>query len=136
MRRYIRQRYGEMQLPFQIWLGVSIENNDYAWRADMLRECNVAVRSLSIEPMLGPVDRVSFDKISWVIVGGESGPDLRRTDAAWVRGVRDRCTLSGIAFFFKQWHKKNTGRLLDGQTWNEVPTKRDRETRAPGRLHA
>lgn len=123
MRRYIKRRYRDSHVPQHIWLGVSIENNDYAWRADMLRECNAAVRFLSIEPMLGAVDRVSFEGVSWIIVGGESGPRLRRMDAAWVREVRDRCSELSIAFFFKQWHKGNTGRVLDGQTWNEIPTR-------------
>jgi protein gp37 len=122
MRRYVKARYGKRAVGDHIWLGVSVENNDYAWRVDMLRQCNAFVRFLSIEPMLGPVDRVSFKGISWVIVGGESGPALRPMDITWVRQVRDRCAGTGIAFFFKQWHKKNTGRVLDGRTWNEMPT--------------
>lgn len=107
-----------------VWLGVSIENNDYAWRADMLRKATCDVRFLSVEPMLGPVDRVALDGLNWVICGGESGPGSRPMDLAWVRDLRDRCVANGVAFFFKQWggvQKKATGRELDGRTWDEMP---------------
>lgn len=126
MRRYFRKRYGTRRLPAQLWVGVSVENNDVAWRVDMLREVNSAVRFLSVEPMIGPIDQVALDGITWVIVGGESGPRKRALDAAWVRDVRDRCRRSGIAFFFKQWHKGNSGRQLDGRTWDEMPHQRGR----------
>ena len=122
MRRYLNKRLGRKRLAPHIWTGVSVESNDYAWRVDMLRDVNAAVRFLSIEPMLGPVDNVSFEGIHWAIVGGESGPNKRPMEASWVRDVRDRCLGSGIAFFFKQWHKSNTGRLLDGRTWDQMPS--------------
>lgn len=107
-----------------IWLGTSIENNDYAWRAEMLRDTLAAVRFLSIEPMLGPVDKVSLTGIHWVICGGESGPDARPMELEWVRELRDRCVAGGSPFFFKQWggvHKKAAGRELDGRTWDQYP---------------
>ena len=75
MRRYFRKRYGGKPLPEQLWVGTSVECNDVAWRADMLREVN-ALRFLSVEPMIGRIDRVSLAGISWVIVGGESGPGI------------------------------------------------------------
>jgi protein gp37 len=87
----------------------------------MLRDIDAPVRFLSIEPMISPVDRVSLDGIAWAIVGGESGPGRRPLDPDWVRDVRDRCNAAGVAFFFKQWHKANTGRELDGRTWDEMP---------------
>jgi protein gp37 len=121
MRRYIKKRYHGQQAPSQIWLGVSVENNEYAWRANMLRDIPASVRFLSVEPMLGPVDEVDLDRISWVIVGGESGPRHRSMEISWIREIRNRCEQSGIAFFFKQWHKGNTGRLLDGRTWDALP---------------
>ncbi len=122
MRRYIRQRYGVRSVPSHIWLGVSVESNAYAWRVDMLREIRVEVRFLSVEPMLGPVDGVNLDGIAWVIAGGESGRSYRPLQIDWVRDLRDRCLTRGVNFFFKQWHKGNTGRLLDGRTWDEMPT--------------
>jgi protein gp37 len=121
MRRFIRCRFGTRKVPRQIWLGTSVENNAFAWRADMLRDVNVGVRFLSIEPMLGPVNLVSLRSMSWVIAGGESGPGYRPMEVRWVRHLRDRCERMGIAFFFKQWHKGATGRELDGRVWNQFP---------------
>lgn len=121
MRRYLKKRYGTGFVPAHIWLGVSVESNDYAWRVDMLREVNAHVRFLSIEPMLGPVGKVSFRNIQWIIVGGESGHGYRPMREIWVRSVRNRCAKLGIPFFFKQWHKNGTGRFLDSRTWDEMP---------------
>ncbi len=121
MRQYLRGRYGRNGLPAPVWIGASIENNAYAWRAEMLREVKATIRFLSLEPLLGPVDAVSFEGIGWVIAGGESGPSLRPMDVAWVRDIRNRCITSGIPFFFKPWHKKNTGRRLDDRLWSQFP---------------
>ena len=121
MRRYVGKRFGARAVPEHVWLGVSVENNDYAWRADMLRDVQVPVRFLSVEPMLGPVDRVSLQGMSWVIVGGESGRRHRTMQIEWVREIRNRCRKERVAFFFKQWHKGGTGRVLDGRTWDQMP---------------
>jgi protein gp37 len=123
MRRYLTKRYREGPAPANIWMGVSVESNAFAWRVDMLREAPAAVRFLSMEPLIGPVDTVQLDGIDWVIVGGESGPGRRAMEPAWVRDVRDRCRVLKIAFFFKQWHKAGTGRELDGRTWDEMPSR-------------
>lgn len=80
---------------------------------------------LSVEPMLGPVDLSDFGGIDWVICGGESGPGARPMDPKWARSLRDQCVGAGVPFHFKQWggvNKKATGRVLDGRTWDEVPT--------------
>lgn len=79
--------------------------------------------------------------IKWVIVGGESGPRARPMHPDWARSLRDQCEKSSVYFFFKQWGeytavrigpskyemkkvgKKNAGRVLDGETWDEVPTR-------------
>jgi len=121
LRRYVRKRYGRSQAPRHIWFGASVESGKYAWRVDMLRDVPAPVRFLSVEPMIGPIGEVDLSGISWVIVGGESGPGKRPMNPDWVRDVRDRCVASGTKFFFKQWHKANTGRLLDGRTWDEMP---------------
>jgi protein gp37 len=120
-RRYFKKRYGNESLPVQLWVGVSVESNEVAWRVDMLREINAAVRFLSVEPMIGPVDAVVLHGVHWVIAGGESGPKYRSLDVVWLRELRDRCVAANIPFFFKQWHKKGTGRELDGRTWDEFP---------------
>jgi protein gp37 len=112
------------QWPENVWQGVSIESDDYAWRADYLRQVPAAVRFLSIEPLLGPIKKLSINGINWVIVGGESGPGARPLHADWVRSVRDQCWKHGVPFFFKQWggrSPKAGGRELDGREWNELP---------------
>ncbi len=121
MMRYLKGRYGAALAPAHMWFGVSVESNAYAWRVDMLRRSPAQVRFLSMEPLIGAVDRVALTGIDWVIVGGESGPGRRRMEADWVRDVRDRCVAVGTAFFFKQWHKAGTGRELDGRTWDDLP---------------
>jgi protein gp37 len=108
----------------QIWMGVSIENEDYISRADDLRKTSAHIKFLSLEPLLGSLRKLKLKGIDWVIVGGESGPGARPIDQEWVRELRDRCQCEGVAFFFKQWggvQKSRTGRVLDGSTWNEMP---------------
>lgn len=107
-----------------IWLGTSIENDAYTFRANHLRRVNVPVRFLSCEPLLGPLPSLNLDGISWVIVGGESGPCHRPVDRDWVRHIRDMSVDADIAFFFKQWGgytPKAGGRTLDGREWTEWP---------------
>jgi len=113
--------------PDNVWVGVSIENNSYVSRANHLRKVPAAVRFVSAEPLLGPLDRLSLEGIDWIITGGESGPGYRPCDPDWVRDLRDRCKKQGIAFFHKQWggiRPKSRGRILDGRTWDEMPTSR------------
>ncbi|MDQ3329862.1 MAG: phage Gp37/Gp68 family protein [Planctomycetota bacterium] len=110
--------------PSNVWMGTSIENADYYWRIDELRTIPAAIRFLSVEPLLGPVDDIPLDGIHWVIAGGESGPRCHPMQEAWAIALRDRCREAGVAFFFKQWggvNKKRTGRLLEGRTWDEMP---------------
>ena len=111
-------------VPENVWMGVSIENEDYTSRIDDLMRVPAKVRFLSIEPLLGPIRRLSLHGIHWVIVGGESGPRARPMDPAWVRSIRDQCAKAGVPFFFKQWggvRKKVAGRILDDRTWDEMP---------------
>ena len=107
-----------------IWIGVTIENNDYSFRAEDLKCRQFSVRFLSLEPLLGPVADLDLDGIDWVIVGGESGPGARPMKKEWVIEVKKLCEKKGVPFFFKQWggvNKKKTGRLLNGQTWDNYP---------------
>jgi protein gp37 len=115
---------GHTEWPSHIWLGVSVENNDYTWRADALRKVPAAIRFISAEPLLGPLDKLQLDGIHWLISGGESGPGHRPCNPDWVRELRDRCHEENVAFFHKQWGgrtPKVNGRLLDGRTWDEFP---------------
>ncbi len=118
-----------------VWLGTSIESDEYCWRADELRKMPAAVRFLSLEPLLGPLPSLNLDGIDWVIVGGESGRGHRPMDLNWVRDLRDRCTELGIRFFFKQVggvRPKSGGRLLDDRTWDEMPEPTARTVRRTG----
>jgi protein gp37 len=112
--------------PHHIWAGTSVELDRFTWRSNScLKDVPAAVRFVSAEPLLGPLPSLRLDGIQWVIAGGESGPGHRPCEGDWVRDLRDRCQTSGAAFFFKQWGgvtHKTGGRILDGQTWDEVPT--------------
>jgi protein gp37 len=118
-------------LPWKphIWMGVSVENLDYAFRIDDLRRTQSHTKFLSLEPLLGPVPALDLRGIDWVIVGGESGPGARRMEQAWVLDIRDQCQRAGVSFFFKQWggvNKKRAGRELDGKTYDDMPAKKRR----------
>ncbi len=107
-----------------VWMGVSVERQDYDWRIDKLRECGARVKFLSLEPLIGPLSGLDLTGIDWVIVGGESGPGARPMDAEWVREIRKQCRAQAVPFFFKQWggvQKHRYGRLLDGRTYEEFP---------------
>jgi protein gp37 len=107
-----------------IWMGVTVENADCAFRIDHLRKTHAAVKFLSLEPLLSPIPHLDLDGIDWVVVGGESGPGARPIKRQWVLQVRDRCGKAGVPFFFKQWggvDKKKAGRILDGRTWDQMP---------------
>jgi protein gp37 len=116
---------GKLPWPENVWMGVSVENADYAHRIDDLRRTGAKIKFLSIEPLLGPIPRLNLEGVDWVIVGGESGPKARPMKKEWALEIRDRCVRAGVPFFFKQWggvNKKKTGRILDGRIWDETPS--------------
>ena len=110
-----------------VWVGVTVENQENDWRLVALEEIPAVVRFVSAEPLLGPLDLFSFSPtIDWVIVGGESGPDYRVMAEAWATDIRDQCVATETAFFFKQWsglHPKKDprGMLLEGKEWKQTP---------------
>jgi protein gp37 len=108
-----------------IWWGVSVENRKHGLpRIARLRSAKPAVAFLSVEPLLEDLGKVDLRGIRWVIVGGESGPGARPMLPEWVRNIRAQCKVQDVAFFFKQWggvRKANTGRKLDGRTYDEYP---------------
>jgi protein gp37 len=117
----------DLPWPKNVWLGVSVENADFQWRIDHLRRTRAAIKFLSLEPLLGPLNDLNLESIDWAIAGGESGPNARPMNPEWVRSIRDQCRAANVAFHFKQWggvNKKKTGRILDGRTWDELPTTR------------
>ena len=128
MAKYCRTR----SIPSNVWLGVSVENRKQGVpRIDILREINVKVRFLSIEPLLEDLGRLDLRDIHWVIVGGESGKKARPMHQSWVTNIKQQCDSVGVAFFFKQWgtwgsdgrrrSKRANGRKLCGSVWNDMP---------------
>ena len=110
--------------PSNVWMGVSVENQDYLYRIDHLRKTEAQLKFLSFEPLLGRLQDINLDGINWVIVGGESGPKSRKIDPDWVTEIRDNCLEKNVPFFFKQWggvNKKKNGRLLEGKLWDQMP---------------
>lgn len=110
--------------PSNIWMGVSVESQKYAYRIDHLRRTGANIKFLSLEPLIGPLHDLDLTGIDWAIVGGESGFGARPIEVEWVTNIRQQCLNAKVAFFFKQWggvNKKKTGRLLDGRTWDEMP---------------
>jgi len=115
---------GQLEWPDNVWMGVSVENRKFVHRADHLRQVPAAIRFVSAEPLLGPLDDLNLDQLDWVIVGGESGPKHRPMRVEWARDLRDRCLEAEVPFFFKQWggiRSKSGGRQLDGQEWSQMP---------------
>ncbi len=120
----------ELPWPPNVWMGVSIENQRWLERADALKSTAAAIKFLSCEPLLGPLD-IDLYGIDWVIVGGESGPGARPMCVQWVTDIRKQCIEARVPFFFKQWGefdsvgvrrgKKAAGRILEGRTWDEMP---------------
>lgn len=115
----------QIDWPHNVWMGVSVENESYSFRIEHLQDTGAHIKFLSLEPLLGPLPNLALDSIGWVIVGGESGPGARPMQEDWVIEIRDQCLTKGVPFFFKQWggiNKKETGRTLEGRTWDELPT--------------
>lgn len=114
------------RLPWlpHIWMGVSVEDEQHTFRIEHLRRTAARIKFLSLEPLLGSIPSVNLESISWVIVGGESGPGARPISESWVIDIRNQCQQKRVPFFFKQWggvNKKKTGRKLEGRTWDEMP---------------
>lgn len=125
MRDMLQGKLGFAANQPHIWWGVSVEDKKHGLpRIELLRTAPACVRFLSVEPLLEDLGQIDLTSIHWVIVGGESGPGARPMNPGWVRSIREQCQAAGVPFFFKQWggvRKKETGRVLDGQTYDEMP---------------
>jgi protein gp37 len=111
--------------PPNVWMGVSVENERFVSRIGHLRETGAAIKFISFEPLLGPIQDVNLEGIDWVIAGGESGPGARPMKEEWVIGTRDQCLKSNTPFFFKQWggvNRKKAGRTLENRMWSQMPS--------------
>lgn len=122
----------QSRLPWaeNIWMGVSVEGEQYKHRMDWLRETGACLKFISFEPLIKSVGKVDLRGIDWVIVGGESGPGARPISRDWVLEIRDQCLAQAVPFFFKQWggvNKKKAGRILEGRLWGQMPANKRRE---------
>lgn len=114
----------DLPWPGNVWMGVSVENRRFVDRAELLRQVPAAVRFISAEPLLGPLEGLDLQGIDWLIAGGESGPRHRPVRREWLTDLRDRCDAENVAFFFKQWGgrtPKAGGRVLDGLQYDGMP---------------
>ena len=119
-----RQLSDQLDWPANLWFGTSVEDERVIRRLDSLRATPAALRFLSCEPLLGPLDDLNLDGIGWVIVSGESGRDPRVMQTEWATSIRDQCLRAGVPFYFKQWGGRSSraaGRELEGRLWNETP---------------
>ena len=120
----LEQLSSRLPWPDNVWMGVSVENRKVVHRIPHLANTSAAIKFLSVEPLIGPLDNLPLNNIDWVIVGGESGPNARIMRAEWVETIYEQCKSANVAFFFKQWggvQKHRTGRLLHGRTYDEMP---------------
>ena len=107
-----------------IWMGVTVENQESTYRIEHLKKTDAKIKFLSLEPLLSPIMNLNLHGIDWVIVGGESGPGARLMLEEWILDIKKNCDINNIPFFFKQWggvNKKKTGRSLLGKTWDAMP---------------
>lgn len=115
---------GWLEWPHNLWMGVTIENEDVLNRVDHLRNTGARIKFLSCEPLLSPLYNLKLQGIDWVIVGGESGHTPRPMEEEWVIDIKEQCQKANIAFYFKQWggtNKKKNGRILNGKKYDEMP---------------
>lgn len=116
--------------PSNVWMGVSVENSRWLTRIQALKTTDAAIKFISCEPLLGPLD-LDLDGMDWVVVGGESGPKARAMQEEWALDIQDQCQRAQVPFFFKQWGefdaqgrrrgKKGAGRMLAGRIWDGMP---------------
>ena len=122
-----------------IWMGVSVESQDTMHRIDCLKQTNAKIKFLSCEPLLEALPKLPLQGLDWVIVGGESGQKSREMEKDWVVDIKKQCDNHKVAFFFKQWggrNKKKNGRLLNGKTYDDMPSLSARESGTTHKLNA
>lgn len=120
----------DLDWPDNLWMGVTVEDNNVLHRIDLLRdECSAKMKWLSVEPLLGPIPGLCLLDIDWVVVGGESGSRGRPIRKDWIDDIRDLCGRAGVPFFFKQW-----GRLQNNPDPND-PTAKENGGTAKGGKH-
>jgi protein gp37 len=125
LRQLLSTQLNFAALQPHIWWGVSVEDKKHGLpRIDHLQAAPAVIRFLSVEPLLEDLGEVGLEKISWVIVGGESGNGARPMKKDWVLSIKDQCQQMRVPFFFKQWggvRKSAAGRRLEGKTYDQYP---------------
>lgn len=114
----------ELEWTDNIWMGVTVENDDEINRIQSLKKTPAKIKFLSLEPLLGSLNNLNLKGIDWVIVGGESGIKSREIKEEWILDIKNQCEKYKTEFFFKQWggmNKKANGRELRGKTYNGMP---------------
>jgi protein gp37 len=129
--KIMQQYFANHHVPENVWLGVTVENDNSKERINVLKTIDAQIRFLSIEPLIGDVGQLELANIHWVIVGGESGNQARPMKKEWVQNIQQQCSNQSVAFFFKQWgtwsedgikrNKSINGNLLHGKQWKEIP---------------
>ena len=123
---------GRREVPYNAWLGTSVEMENYKWRIEELRGIESdCCKFLSCEPLLGDLGRLDLTGIDWVIVGGESGNQARPMQKDWVLNILHQCEDQGVPFYFKQWgtygedgvkrNKKANGSTIGGKSYRSFP---------------
>lgn len=135
-----QHQYFPAGLPPWVWVGCTVEDQQRAdERVRLLLQVKAAVRFVSCEPLLGPVNLHTCDgysallgsgdlagtsyglgagpALAWVIAGGESGPNARPSHPDWFRGLRDQCKSAGVPFMLKGWGRYVPGGQLPDETW-------------------
>lgn len=130
----MQEYFSTHDVPFNVWLGVTVEVQKSKFRVDCLRGLDASVRFLSCEPLLEDLGDINLEGIDWVIVGGESGVNARPMQESWVMNIKDQARISNTAFFFKQWgtwgqdgvkrNKHANGKLLQGKVVQNMPKER------------
>lgn len=121
--KFFKNYYGDI-IPPHLWMGTSVENEDFQWRIDALREVKCHTKFLSIEPLLGSMGKMDLSNIDWVIIGGESGSNFRPVKKEWIVDIVKQCKKQKVSVFFKQWggfRPKSGGRTLNGKTYDQYP---------------
>jgi len=107
-----------------IWMGVTVEDENCKNRIDLLKGCEAAHKFISAEPLLSDLGDLNLDGIDWIFVGGESGKGCREMKEEWVLNVKGQCEKEGVIFTFKQWggvRRKENGSLLQGKIYDDMP---------------
>ena len=120
----LKELASKLVWPANLWMGVTVELEEYSYRINHLKETPAKIKFISFEPLLGSFKKLDIEGVDWIIVGGESGPNSRMMKKEWVIAIKDQALKIGLPFFFKQWggkNKKKGGRLLDGNMWDQMP---------------